>query len=371
LFEVVLTGGEPLLRRDIVYPLAEFLSSNNVDVGLNTNLLLMNETDVQRIKDSGISRVFASLPSADEGLYNAITNTKGFRRAVRGIETLVSAKIPLGVNMVVTKSNKHQVYAVGKFLHEHGIKYFSATPASPCEYMSRELELGRAEVLQVLDDLLKVQSDFNMSVDVVEPIPRCILMGDPTTYEQFFKRDCAAGKTTIAISPSGKVRPCTHISEEYGDLIKEELSVIWKRLSPWRAGEYIPDECNLCGERNICSYGCREAARIDGGEYSSMEPWAIGPVSENRKKLAIPEVPTGVDLRIIPNLRFRKESRGYFVFSPRDHSAIYANDDLFRALIVLNKMKRFRVEEMKKGEKGREWSNIINYLNSRRLIEKW
>ena len=36
-FEVVLTGGEPLYRRDLVYPVASFLSSECVDVKLNTN----------------------------------------------------------------------------------------------------------------------------------------------------------------------------------------------------------------------------------------------------------------------------------------------------------------------------------------------
>lgn len=87
-FEVVLTGGEPLLRRDIIYPLAEYLSSNNVDVGLNTNLILLKDDDILKIKDSGISRVFASLPSANETLYNKITHTKSFRRVVKGIEWL-------------------------------------------------------------------------------------------------------------------------------------------------------------------------------------------------------------------------------------------------------------------------------------------
>lgn len=369
-FEVVLTGGEPLLRRDIIYPLAKYLSSNNIDVGLNTNLILLNENDVQKITDSGISRVFASLPSVDEKLYNEITHTKSFKKVVRGIETLVNAKIPLGVNMVVVKSNKHQVYGVGKFLSEHGVRFFSATPGSPCEYMPRELILEREEVLDTLDELLKVRDDFNISVDVVEPLPRCITE-DPERYEQFFKRDCAAGKATIAISASGKVRPCTHISKEYGDLIEEDLSIIWKRLRPWRDGKYIPKECHLCEERNLCSYGCREAAKVNSGEYSNMEPWATKPISTNRKKLDIPEVPKDVYLRIVPNLRYRKEAKGYFIFSPRDHSGIYANEELFKILVFLSKEERFKLEDLENSKEGKRWSNIVKYLNNKKLIEKW
>ncbi|MBP6857261.1 radical SAM protein [Candidatus Pacearchaeota archaeon] len=368
LFEVVLTGGEPLLRRDIVYPCAKYLSQNNVDVGLNTNLILLNEDDIHKIRDSGISRVFASLPSSDEKLYNEITKTKSFKKAVRGIETIIKNKLPLGINMVVTKTNKHQVYEVGKLLYEKGVKYFSATPASPCSFMPRELELEKEEVVHTLDSLLMVEKDFNMIVDVVEPLPRCITKNSKE-YEQFFKRDCAAGKLTIAISPGGKVRPCTHISKEYGNLLNEELSEIWDRMKSWREGKYIPKECHKCEEMSICSFGCREAAKIETGSYSKMEPWATEPLKENRKEIKVVSIPQDKELKVIPNLRFRKEKRGYFVFSPRDHSAIYANEELFKVLSSLYNRGKFTLGELNKEEKRLGLVNIIKYLNVKGIVE--
>ncbi|MEM4331007.1 MAG: radical SAM protein [Candidatus Pacearchaeota archaeon] len=68
-FEVVLTGGELLIRRDIVYPLSSYLSNNNIEVGLNTNLVLLKEEDCEKIKESGITRVFSSLPSFNKETY--------------------------------------------------------------------------------------------------------------------------------------------------------------------------------------------------------------------------------------------------------------------------------------------------------------
>ncbi len=370
-FEVVLTGGEPLLRRDIVYPCANYLSSNNVDIGLNSNLVLLKEEDIQRIRDAGISRVFASLPSSDENLYNYITETKAFKRVIKSIEEIVKNKLPLGINMVVTKTNKNQVYDVGKFLYEQGVKYFSATPASPCTFMPRKLELNKEEVIHTLDDLLRIQEDFNLIVDVVEPIPKCIT-NNSEKYEQFFKRDCAAGKLTIAISPSGIVRPCTHVTKEYGNLITEDLSVIWKRMEPWRKGNYIPEDCYECAENDVCSFGCREAAKIETGTYSGMEPWATGPLEKKQRKINIQELSEKERLRIIPNLRFRKEKRGYFVFSPRDHSAVYINKEFFKILSFLNQKEGFVINDLKKKyENSNGLFNIIKYLNSRGLVESW
>ncbi|MEM4331008.1 MAG: hypothetical protein QW273_03310 [Candidatus Pacearchaeota archaeon] len=41
--------------------------------------------------------------------------------------------------------------------------------------MPKELILSREEVISTLDGLLKLEKELGISVDVVEPIPRCII----------------------------------------------------------------------------------------------------------------------------------------------------------------------------------------------------
>jgi len=43
IFDVVLTGGEPLTRKKLVTSLVKYFKDNNIHVSLNTNLLLMDE----------------------------------------------------------------------------------------------------------------------------------------------------------------------------------------------------------------------------------------------------------------------------------------------------------------------------------------
>ena len=173
IFEVILTGGEPLLRKDLVYPLASYLRRNNIEVGLNTNMVLLKQGDIPKIIDSGINKVLGSLPSYDEKAYNKITQTKNYKRALNGLELLAGGGVPTAINMVVEQENKNQVYDTGKFVYERGIHIFSGTPALPSPFLSSNQELSSADIIHTLDELLKLENDFGMRADILEPIPMC------------------------------------------------------------------------------------------------------------------------------------------------------------------------------------------------------
>jgi radical SAM protein with 4Fe4S-binding SPASM domain len=368
IFEVVLTGGEPLLRRDLLYPLAEYFSQNKTDVKMNSNLVLITYDDTQKIKDSGILSVFGSLSSFDEATYNHITQTKNHSKAIKGLETLVQAGIPTGVNMVVTDLNKNQVYETGEFLHKLGIKAFCATPASACEYMNPELELSTKDVVKTLDALLELQNDFGMSVDVVEPIPRCIVENSQK-YEQFFRRDCAAGKMTISIDPDGDVTPCTHVSKKYGNLLRERLEEVWKRMGEWRDGSFVPKKCYPCAELDICSLGCREAGKIKEGSHNSSDPWSQEPLQKNRRIPEIHFIEENKTLKIPDKIKYRKEGRDYAIYCSNTHSVILINQDFFDLVKDLYSRESFTIKNLAEelGDKNMV-KNTINFLNTRGLI---
>ncbi len=371
IFEVVLTGGEPLLRRDLLYPLAEYFSQKGTDVKMNSNLVLISYEDTQKIKDSGILSVFGSLSSSDETTYNAITQTKNYSKAIRGLETLLRNNIPTGINMVVTDLNKNQVYETGEFLHKLGINAFCASPASACEYMNPELELSTKDVVKTLDALLALQNDFGMNVDVVEPIPRCIV-DNPKKYEQFFRRDCAAGKMTISIDPNGDVTPCTHVSKKYGNLSRERLEDIWKRMKEWRDGSFVPEKCYPCAELDICSLGCREAGKIKKGLHSSPDPWSKNPVQMNRKTTEEVILKEN-EIYVIPNkIKYRKEGDDYALFGSRGHAVVLMNTDFFNLVRILQNKENFTLKNLSEdlGSKNKA-SNTIKFLKARGLVIPW
>ncbi len=106
------TGGEPLLRRDIV-EIVEALSSipGIDDLALTTNGTLLAER-AAALKAAGLKRITVSLDSMDEQVFRAMSGNRGELRSVLdGIETARTVGLsPIKVNVVVQKGkNDHTV----------------------------------------------------------------------------------------------------------------------------------------------------------------------------------------------------------------------------------------------------------------------
>jgi cyclic pyranopterin phosphate synthase len=104
LHKLRLTGGEPLLRRD-VERLVEMLAAIDGidDIAMTTNGSLLPRK-AQVLADAGLRRVTVSLDSLDDAVFGAV-NDVGFpvERVLEGIAAASGAGLPVKVNMVVKR----------------------------------------------------------------------------------------------------------------------------------------------------------------------------------------------------------------------------------------------------------------------------
>jgi len=106
---LVLSGGEPLWRRD-VFEIARHAVSKGLRVALATNGTLIDETMAIRIKEAGIVRVAISLDGADKHTHDAFRGHVGaFEASLRGIRHLQELGISTQINTTVSKHNSHQL----------------------------------------------------------------------------------------------------------------------------------------------------------------------------------------------------------------------------------------------------------------------
>ncbi len=118
-----LTGGEPLLRRDLPVLVARLAAIDTVDdLAMTTNGVAL-PGHVDALRDAGLHRVTVSLDALDDAVHRAIADVNTPVDAViAGIDAAVDAGLPVKVNTVLKRGmNEDQVLPLARFGRERGI----------------------------------------------------------------------------------------------------------------------------------------------------------------------------------------------------------------------------------------------------------
>ena len=155
----------------------------------------------------------------------------------------------------------------------------------------------------------------------MEALPKCVFSPSSRASNlPFLKRQCQAGRTVIAVSPTGEIRPCSHNPVSYGNLMTEGLDDIWVKMIDWRDDRYIPNKCHGCSVVDECLGGCRINALASSGRLNGDDPWRIGEVKQivvPRKEVVLSDK---TRLGVPKHFRWRIESDGTYIVcgkSPR------------------------------------------------------
>ena len=121
--KIRLTGGEPLVRKDL-HQLVGMLASISpeLDLTLTTNGSLLAR-QAQALKDAGLRRVSVSLDSLDDEIFKAMNDVDfPVQKVIEGMDAAAAAGLgPIKVNMVVKRGlNESSILPMAKFLREKG-----------------------------------------------------------------------------------------------------------------------------------------------------------------------------------------------------------------------------------------------------------
>lgn len=169
--KVRLTGGEPLLRRDLVDLVRELkrlrtIEGEPLELALTTNGHLL-ESLAQPLKDAGLDRVTVSMDAVDAPVFERITRVEGsFAKVLAGIRAARGARLtPLKVNCVLLRGfNDDQIEAFARFAREeHVVVRF-------IEFMP--LEEGRLWTPEIVVTLREIVDRISRVLPLVELPPR-------------------------------------------------------------------------------------------------------------------------------------------------------------------------------------------------------
>lgn len=112
-----ITGGEPLLRKDLHELIARLNRIEGIeDIGMTTNGLLLKKHG-KKLYDAGLRRLNISLDAMDDELFGQINDRGiGTSRIIEQIEYAISLGFEIKINMVVQKGlNEHEILPMARF----------------------------------------------------------------------------------------------------------------------------------------------------------------------------------------------------------------------------------------------------------------
>jgi len=122
--KVRLTGGEPLVRKNVEQLVAKLAAIDGIDeVCMTTNGSLLADM-AAKLKRSGLGRVNISIDSLDRDRYQKITRGGDLCQALAGVDAAIKAKLtPIKINMVILNdTTEEDVEKMKTFCEQRGVQ---------------------------------------------------------------------------------------------------------------------------------------------------------------------------------------------------------------------------------------------------------
>ncbi len=227
--KIRLTGGEPLVRRDLPRLVSMVASVPGIkDVGLTTNGVLLAPM-AKALRDAGLRRINVSLDTMDPVRFEELTRRTGFELVIAGILAAKAAGFdPVKINAVAIKgTTESDVVPLALFAREHGLelRFIEYMPLDAGDHWERGKVLFAAEILEIL----------SASISPLTPTPHQDPRAPALEYDYLdgvgrvgliasVSRPFCMSCNRIRLTAEGKLRNCLFALEETDlrPLLREE-----------------------------------------------------------------------------------------------------------------------------------------------------
>ncbi len=244
--EAVVTGGEPLLRRELTLDVIDRLTSAGVMTVLNTNGWFVDEEVAERLASSG-ARVHLSIDGVSAELHDASRGVRGsWRRVVEALDMLLSRGVRVQVVHVVTPRNEA---TFGELLEQMRLLGPSSLRIAPVGKIGAASRGGEWAV--DLPAIQRAVSRFGSP-----PRPR-VLMGDTVSGSVLATE---RAPRSFLVRPNGAFLADSQHPFSFGHAARQPLAECWaglreswrsERIEGWRRGARNPDHA---AARDLVAY---------------------------------------------------------------------------------------------------------------------
>ena len=268
-FNMILSGGEPLLNKSLP-DILEYLDTLPVnEVVLTTNGTLINDEHIacfKKIKNYKLT-VQVSIDSFDEAEHNLIRGSDmAFKNAIRGIQLLVKNNIFTSIRATITPKQFNDMESIILNAYKLGAKRVGLStivPVGRATKLNKDLFFEREKKKEFIDAFLKLKEKYKEIIEVVthEPQKNCYTVPKEGADYSWYFGGCTAGIGQFNMESNGNITPCA--------LLNIPITNIKEKDIPSAQKEYVSSEiikrlllkdyegnCKSCNHKHFCG-GCR------------------------------------------------------------------------------------------------------------------
>ena len=274
--QLALTGGEPMLRRDLVE-----LCAGARDADLYSSLItagtLFTRERAEALKAAGLDHVQISIQAPNAEDNDRIAGNRSFEKKIAAARLARELDFPLTINCVLHRQNLDQIEDVldltleldAQRLELANTQYYGWAVANQDALLPTWEQLRRGE-----EAVGRFRERVGPKVDVLWVLP--------DLYEDLPK-PCMGGwgRTAIVVAPNGDVLPCQAAATipglEFANVREHPLQWIWTdsdAFTRFRGTEWMQEPCRSCplGRQEEDWGGCRCQALRLTGDAAATDP---------------------------------------------------------------------------------------------------
>ncbi|MCY9351346.1 GTP 3',8-cyclase MoaA [Bacillus licheniformis] len=159
--KIRLTGGEPLMRKDMPELVGKLAGIKGIrDIAMTTNGVLL-PVYADKLKKAGLKRVTVSLDSLDDERFKSI-NGRGVSvsKVLAGIEAAKKAGLGVKINMVVQKGlNEKDILPMARYFKEKGhiLRFIEFMDVGNTNEWNRQSVVAKADIIRIINEDMPIE----------------------------------------------------------------------------------------------------------------------------------------------------------------------------------------------------------------------
>jgi len=284
-FRLGLTGGEPLLRKDI-FRVIDLAVAHGLCPCLTTNGLLITEEIAREFGRRELVWLNVSLDGASARTNDRVRGPGTFARVLDRL-TVLGRHARFTLAFTIMRSNLEEIQACAELAARVGAHAAVFRPLYPVGVARQHLDLMPTfdEYNEALTTLAGMQRGSGFDLRDIDPFsPRARQEGQSVIHQNY---GCGAGNLVCSISVSGDVNPCSFLGPEFAaaNVRDRSLADIWHNSAGFRAIRALPGGEPVSDRGHTATFagGCRARALAFNGSINAPDPWITGQVEAERR----------------------------------------------------------------------------------------